>query len=129
MMRFGIVLMSLLLAGTAAFARPRGEAKPVPQPPVLLDLGKLHLFHLPDASDSIVPSASAAEPRHEDWSQQPQQPVSGLSMGPLHAQFGQDDNPWAHLQSYQSQLGGSAWEDQESKSRSAKLLFVWPTDK
>jgi hypothetical protein len=126
MMRFYIVLMSLLLAGTAAIAHPRDSVKPVPQPPMLLDLGKLHLFHLPGtAPDSATPGAE--RPAHEDWSQQ-QQPLP-LSMGPLRAQFGEDDDPWAHLHSYESQLGGSATEDQRNKSRSAKLLFVWPTDK
>jgi hypothetical protein len=125
MMRFEIVLMSLLLAGSAAVANPRGTLKPVPQPPVLLDLGKLHLFHPPDASDSTP--AAAGQPKQEDWSAQ--RGLPSLSLGALRAQFGQDDNPWAHLQTYQSQLGGSAWEDQENKSRSAKLLFVWPTDK
>jgi hypothetical protein len=125
MMRFEFVLMSLLLASTTVVARPVGTVKPVPEPPVLLDLGKLHLFHLPDASDSATPTA--AQPKQQDWSAQGGLP--SLSVGALHAQFGQDDNPWAHLQNYQSELGGSAWEDQENRSRSAKLLFVWPTDK
>lgn len=124
MMRFEIVLMSFLLASTAAVANPRGILKPVPQAPVLLDLGKLHLFRPPEAAD---PAGTAAQPKQQDWSAQGG--IPSLSMGALRAQFGQDDNPWAHLQNYQSQLGGSAWEDQQNKSRSAKLLFVWPTDK
>lgn len=125
MMRFGIVFLSLVLASTAAVAHPRGSLKPVPQAPVLLDLGKLHLFHPPEASDTAT--ATATQPKQQDWSVQ--RPLPSLSMGALHAQFGQDDNPWAHLQNYQSQLGGSAWEDQQNKSHSAKLMFVWPTDK
>jgi hypothetical protein len=125
MMRFEIVFISLVLASTTAVANPRGTLKPVPQPPVLLDLGQLHLFHLPDASNAAT--AASAQAKQEDWSAQRQLP--SLSSGPLRAQFGEDDNPWAHLQGYQSQLGGSAWEDQENKSRSAKLLFVWPTEK
>ena len=124
MMRLRIVLMSLAFASTSALANPHGLLKPVPQPPVLLDLGKLHLFHLPEAPD---PAAAAAGPKQQDWSAQ--RALPSLSVGALHAQFGQDDNPWAHLQSYQSQLGGSAWEDQQNKSHSAKLMFVWPTDK
>lgn len=123
MMRFGVVFLSLLLAGTAAVAHPRSSLKPVPQPPVLLDLGKLHLFRPPETSDTAT---AAAAPKQEDWSAHP---LPSLSMGALHAQFGQDDNPWAHLQNYQTQLGGSAWEDQQNKSHSAKLMFVWPTDK
>jgi len=122
MMRFNIVLMSLLLASTTVVARQVSPVKPVPQPPVLLDLSKLHFFHPPEASET-----AAAQPKQQDWSAQ--KPLPSLSVGALHAQFGQDDNPWAHLQSYQSQLGGSAWEDQQNKSHSAKLLFVWPTDK
>jgi hypothetical protein len=125
MMRFKIGVVCLLLIGTGAFAHPRGLVKPAPQAPVLLDLGKLHLFHLPGTSD---PSANAAaQPKQEDWSAQ--RALPNLSVGALHAQFGQDDNPWAHLQNYQSQLGGSAWEDQQNKSHSAKLMFVWPTEK
>jgi hypothetical protein len=122
-MRFKIVLISLVLASSAAVAHPRTQAKPIPQGPVLLDLGKLHLFHSPGADSS----AAAVEPKQEDWSAQRSLP--SLSMGHLQAHFGQDDNPWANLKSYQSQLGGSAWEDQQNKSHSAKLLFVWPTDK
>ncbi|HEY3638945.1 MAG TPA: hypothetical protein VGK90_12425 [Rhizomicrobium sp.] len=123
-MRFKIVLMSLLLTGSA-FAHPRSEKQPVPQAPVLLDLGKLHLFHAPEAPDPS--NSAAAQPKQEDWSVQ--RPLPSLSVGTLHATFGRDDDPWANLQSYNSQLGGSAWQDQESRSRSAKLLFVWPTDK
>jgi hypothetical protein len=125
MMRFEIVLMSLLLTSTTAVAGSRGTLRPEPQAPMLLDLGKLHLFHPPEASDPAT--RTALQPRQQDWSAHPALP--NLSMGALRAQFGQDDNPWGHLQSYQSQLGGSAWEDQENRSRSAKLLFVWPTDK
>ncbi|HEX4157726.1 MAG TPA: hypothetical protein VHY79_04560 [Rhizomicrobium sp.] len=122
MMRLKIGLVSFLLVTTGAVAHPRGPVKPSPQAPVLLDLGKLHLFHLPEASDPAT-----AQPKREDWSAQ--RALPNLSMGALHAQFGQDDNPWAHLQNYQSQLGGSAWEDQQNKSHSAKLMFVWPTGK
>ena len=127
MMRLNAVFMFLLFATTAAIAAPHGAVKPVPQPPVLLDLGKLHLFHLPEASDSAM--ADPSLPQHEDLSQAPQEQVPGLAMGPLHAQIGEDDDPWAHLQAYESQLGGSVGEDQQNKSRAAKLLFVWPTDK
>jgi hypothetical protein len=125
MMRSNIVFMSLLLATTAALANPRGVVKPVPQAPVLLDLGKLHLFRPPEAADPAT--GAAAQPKQQDWSAQ--RALPNLSMGALRAQFGQDDNPWEHLQNYQSQLGGSAWEDQQNRSHSAKLLFVWPTDK
>ena len=125
MMRFNFVLVSLLLAGTAVAAHPRSTTKAEPQPPVLLDLGKLHLFRPPEAADPAT--AAPAQPKQEEWSAQ--RALPNLSMGALHAQFGQDDNPWAHLQSYQTQLGGSAWEDQQNKSHSAKLMFVWPTDK
>ena len=124
MIRFKFVLICLALASSAAVANPRAPLKPAPQVPVMLDLGKLHLFHLPQASES---AAAAAQPRQEDWSAQKALP--SLSMGTLHAQFGQDDNPWGHLQNYQSELGGSAWEDLQNKSHSAKLMFVWPTGK
>ncbi len=126
MMRLRVVVMSLLVASSAAVAHPRGETKAPPQSPVLLDLGKLHLFRPPEASD---PAEAAVQPKQQDWSASAQHALPNLSMGPLRAHFGQDDNPWAHLQNYQSQLGGSAWEDQQNRSHSAKLLFVWPTDK
>lgn len=122
-MRLQVVLTSLFLASSAAIAHPRTPVKPAPPAPVLLDLGKLHLFHQPEAAEA----AGAVQPKQEDWSAQ--RALPSLSMGALHAQFGQDDNPWAHLQNYQSQLGGSAWEDQQNKSHSAKLMFVWPTEK
>jgi hypothetical protein len=130
MMRFNVVLAALLLVATAATGRPLRLEKGMPQSqgPVFLDLNSLHLhlFHQQDPADSSGPAGSAAA-ADKNWSQQSGLPP--LSMGPLRAHFGEDDNPWGNLSAYQSQLGSSAWEDQQNKSRSAKLLFVWPTDK
>ena len=130
MMRFNVVLAILLFVTTAAAGRPLRlqNGTPQSQGPVLLDLSSLHLhlFHQQDPVDSSgVPGSVAAADKN--WSQQSSLPP--FSMGPLRAHFGEDDNPWGNLSAYQSQLGSSAWEDQENKSRSAKLLFVWPTDK
>lgn len=124
-MRFQMVLVSLLLVATAAAGRPSGLPKPN-LPPRVLDLGSInfHLFHRQDSAAVEVPEAGA-----DQWSQQ--SGTANLSMGPLHARFGRDDNPRAGLSVYKSQgmdqLGGSMWEDEAG--RSAKLLFIWPTDK
>ncbi|HEX4079665.1 MAG TPA: hypothetical protein VHX61_12425 [Rhizomicrobium sp.] len=130
MMRFNVVLAALLLVTTAVMARSLRLDKGMPpsQGPVLLDLNSLHLhlFHQQDSAESSPATGSAAG-ADKDWSQQSGLPP--LSMGPLRAHFGEDDNPWGNLSAYQSQLGSSAWEDEQNKSRSAKLLFVWPTDK
>jgi hypothetical protein len=130
MMRFNVVLAALLLVTTAATGRPLRLEKGVPQSPgpVFLDLNALHLhlFHQQDAAESPGTAAPATTPG-KDWSRQ--SGMAPLFTGPLRAHFGEDDNPWGNLSAYQSQMGSSAWEDQENKSRSAKLLFVWPTDK
>jgi hypothetical protein len=132
MMRFNIVLVSLILVATAAAARPGSTPKrplaPPSQAPVTIDLSTLHLhlFHAPEATDDSAAAAKDTD-RQQDWSQP--NLANPLDMGPLHAEIGTVDNPWGSLSNYQSQLGGSAWLDQSNKSRAAKLLFVWPTDK
>ena len=130
MTRFNVVLVALLLVTTAAMGRPLRLEMGVPQNqgPVFLNLNSLHLhlFHQQDATDSSG-TAGTAPTTGTDWSKQSSLPP--LFTGPLRAHFGEDDNPWGNLSGYQSQLGSSAWEGQENRSRSAKLLFVWPTDK
>jgi hypothetical protein len=128
-MRSGIVLVALLFATTAALGRHAVVPKPLPQGRVFLDLSNLHLhlFHEQDpaASDS---SAQSADPQTQ-WSQGVTLP--NLSMGPLHAQIGSDENPRANLSIYklqgEDQLGSSVWHNQEG--RQARILFIWPTDK
>lgn len=136
MMRFNIILAGLLLTVTGAGAQPG----PVPKPPIpqnravaghtLLDLAHLHLFHLFHQADTSEPAAAqpAVDPAH-DWSRQSDLP--DLSMGPLHPEFGHDDNPYSALSASEmpDQLGSSVWKDLQNKSHSAKLMFIWPTDK
>jgi hypothetical protein len=134
MMRFNVVLVGVLFAATAAVGRPALNLRqPVPQnhiPPghVLLDLAHLHLFHLFHPTSEASTAAPAADHTH-DWSRQAG-PLD-LSMGPLHPKLGQDDDPVSGLSAFeaQDQLGSSAWKEQENRSHSAKLMFVWPTDK
>jgi hypothetical protein len=136
MMRFNIILVCFLVGATGAAARPGSIPRPaLPQnhiPPghALLDLAHLHLFHLFHQADTTAPSAAetGGSPAH-DWTRQT--PLPDLSMGPLHPQFGQDDDPLSGLSAFeaQDQLGSSAWKDLQNKSHSAKLMFIWPTDK
>jgi len=128
MMRFSIVSISFVLAATGTMAHPLAIPKPLAPGPVFLDLGsiRLHLFRREDGnSASSAPSLATSK----DWSAQSTLPK--LSMGPLRAEFGSDDNPRANLSSYKlqgvDQLGSSVWEAE--KGRAAKILFVWPTDK
>ena len=129
-MRSDVVLICLLFAATPALGhgRPPVVPKPAPQAHLSLDLSNLHLhlFHEPSAAHA---DASAATSPGTAWSQQ--NSASDIAMGPLHAHFGTDDNPRANLSSYKllgmDQLGSSIWHNQQG--RSAKLLFVWPTDK
>ncbi|HEY3777230.1 MAG TPA: hypothetical protein VGL35_04160 [Rhizomicrobium sp.] len=137
MVRFNAVLMVFLFAATAAAGRPATIPKPpvpqghIPSGRVLLDLAHLHLFHLfhPSSEASTEAVAAPAASRAQDWSRQGA-PLD-LSMGPLHPELGQDDNPLGGLSAFeaQDQLGSSAWKEQENKSHSAKLMFVWPTGK
>lgn len=130
-MRVGIVLVALLSATTAVLGHRIAIPKPMPPGPgrVFLDLSglHLHLFHEQDAADSGS-SALPSDPATQ-WSQSSKFP--NLAVGPLHAHFGVDDNPRANLSAYklqgEDQLGRSMWLNEEG--RSAKLLFIWPTDK
>jgi hypothetical protein len=127
-MRSEVVLISLLVGVVPAPAHQRLAApKPLPESRLSLDLGNLHfhLFHEPgsEAADASAAAGSAGS----NWSQEKALP--NLSVGPLHAKFGADDDPRAGLSSYKlqggDQLGSSLWHDEQG--RSAKLLFVWPT--
>lgn len=98
----------------------------MPQTHLSLDLSNLHLnlFHQRDSEE-----ADASAGAGMSWSQQKSLPNIGV--GPLHAQFGADDNPGAGLSSYKlqgmDQLGNSMWHAEQG--RAAKLMFVWPTEK
>lgn len=129
MMRFYVVLISLVLTSQAAVGRPLVLPKPMPPNRVLLDLSSIHLHLFRPQSDADSGSSAPAAGGPKDWSNGSTLP--SLAVGPLHAQFGSDDNPRANLSTYRlqgmDQLGSSVWEAEQG--RSAKLLFVWPTDK
>lgn len=127
-MRSDVVLMSLLVATMPASGRPLAVPKPMPESHVFLDLHNLHL-HLFHDQNAPADASSARSVADANWSQE--KSLSNLSVGPLRAHFGVDDNPRAGLSSYgmqgTDQLGSSLWHNVQG--RSAKLLFVWPTDK
>jgi len=127
-MRLGVLTCAVLLAATAATARPLATSKPLPPPPKpLLDLSGLSLFHERQPSESVSPQSFSGN--GGQWSQG--RDVTGLSLGHLRAQVGADDKPRDGLQSYELQgmdLLGNAMS-KNSTGQSAKLLFVWPTDK
>jgi hypothetical protein len=125
MTRAHLFLTALAFAATPVLARPVAVPKPLPSRHVLLDLSGIHLFQQP-----APPSTG-----FQAWNQHdgPSQPLSlpKIGVGPLHAQFGVDDNPRANLSSYKmqgaDQLGSSLWQAEQGKS--AKLMFTWPTEK
>lgn len=129
MMKAHLFLTALAFAVTPALARPVAVPKPTPTKHVLLDLSGIHLFQ--ERAPSSAASAAGFKPwdEHDGRSQPPSLPK--LGMGPLHAEFGVDDNPRANLSTYKmqgaDQLGSSIWQAEQGKS--AKLMFTWPTEK
>jgi hypothetical protein len=125
MMRVHLFLTALAFAATPLLARPVAVPKPVPSRHVLLDLSGIHLFREPAPSSA----GFKAWEEHDGPSQAVSLPRLGV--GPLHAQFGLDDNPRANLSTYKmqgaDQLGSSIWQAEQGKS--AKLMFTWPTEK
>jgi len=127
MMRLPGVLLTLLLVATAAAARPFPAPKPLQPARPLLNLGSFSLFREAMTAEPVAsPTRGGAD---EKWSQGSDLP--NLSLGPLRAHFGSDDNPRADLSIYRmqgmDQLGSAVLANQ--RGRSAKILFVWPTDK
>ena len=128
MMRAHLFLTALALAATPVLARPVAVPKPPPSKHVLLDLNglHLHLFQEPAASPS---TGFKAWDQHDGASQALS--LSKIGVGPLHAEFGMDDDPRANLSPYKmqgaDQLGSSIWQAEQGKS--AKLMFTWPTEK
>lgn len=120
-----LFLTALAFAVTPAWGRPVPVPKPMPNKHVLLDLNGIHLFQ------ERTPSSTGfkAWDEHDGRSQPPSLPKLGV--GPLHAEFGVDDNPRANLSTYKmqgaDQLGSSIWQAEQGKS--AKLMFTWPTEK
>ena len=92
---------------------------------VLLDLNGLHLFREPTTSSAGFSRLDTHIAAPDALS------LSRLGAGPLHAEFGLDDNPRANISGYQmqgvDQLGSSMWQAERGKS--AKLMFTWPTEK
>lgn len=125
MTRAPLILTALAFVVTSALARPVAVPKPMPTRHVMLDLSGVHLFQEPTA-----PSAGFKAWDQHDGSSQPLS-LPRLGVGPLHAQFGVDDNPRANLSSYKmqgaDQLGSSIWQAEQGKS--AKLMFTWPTER
>jgi hypothetical protein len=125
MTRVHLVLIVFVLGTTAALARHAAPVKPLPSRHVFLDLGSMHLFHEPAA-----PTA-AFKPWDEHFASSQPPSLPKIGVGPLHAQFGVDDNPRANLSTYKmqgaDQLGSSVWQAEQGKS--AKLMFTWPTEK
>jgi len=121
-----LFLALFAFAVTPVLARSVAVPKPLPGKHVLLDLNGMHLFHEPAA-----PSSTGLKPwdEHDGPSQAPSLPKLGV--GPLHAEFGVDDNPRANLSTYKmqgaDQLGSSIWQAEQGKS--AKLMFTWPAQK
>lgn len=125
MTRAHLFLTALAFVVTPALARPVAVPKPMPTRHVMLDLSGVHLFQEPTA-----PSTGLKTWDQHDGSSQPLS-LPRLGVGPLHAQFGVDDNPRANLSSYKmqgaDQLGSSIWQAEQGKS--AKLMFTWPTER
>jgi hypothetical protein len=125
MTRAHVILTMFVFAAAPVLARSGAVPKPRPASPVLLDLSGIHLFHPPAAPST----AFSAWNTH--MAAPPPVSLSKLGAGPLHAEFGLDDNPRANLSGYQlqgvDQLGSTAWQAERGKS--AKLMFTWPTDK
>ncbi|HLY06237.1 MAG TPA: hypothetical protein VKR31_10850 [Rhizomicrobium sp.] len=122
MTRAHLFLAAMVFAAAPVLARPPAVPKPVPSRHVLLDLNGLHLFHEP------APASTGFKAWDEhDGSSQPLS-LPKLGVGPLHAEFGVDDNPRANLSTYKmqgaDQLGSSIWQAEQGKS--AKLMFTWP---
>jgi hypothetical protein len=125
MRRAHLLLSAVVIAATPSFARPFAQQKPIPPNHVMLNLSGMHLFHQPsEPSAGFTPWNTHAGDSHA-------LSLSKLGAGPLHAEFGLDDNPRANLSPYQmqgmDQLGSSMWQAERGKS--AKLMFTWPTDK
>jgi hypothetical protein len=124
MARTHFILTAFVFAAAPVLARPATAPKPRSASHVLLDLSGIHLFHQPAPS-----TAFSAWDTH--MAAAPPVSLSKLGAGPLHAEFGLDDNPRANLSGYQlqgvDQLGSTAWQAERGKS--AKLMFTWPTDK
>lgn len=129
MTRAGIVLTALLISTTPIIGRPIATPKPIPQRHMLLDLSNIHLHLFRLNSDPADVGSRQSAGSGSDWAERLNLP--SLSLGALHAEFGTDDNPRAHLSTYElmgeDQLGNSVWHAQAG--RTAKLLFIWPTDK
>jgi hypothetical protein len=125
MRRAHLFVTAVAIAAAPVFARPVGAPKPFAPNHVVLDLSGVHLFHQPSA-----PSAGFAG-WHENFEPANTPSLSKLGAGPLHAEFGLDDNPRANLSPYKmqgaDQLGSSIWQAEQGKS--AKLMFTWPTEK
>src|SRR4029077_20969403 len=128
MTRTHVILTAFVFAAAPVSARPAAVPKPRPVNPVnhvLLDLSGIHLFHQP-----TTPSTDFS-PLSTHMSTSPPVSLSKLGAGPLHAEFGLDDNPRANISGYEQQgvdqLGSSVWQAERGKS--AKLMFTWPTDK
>jgi len=128
MRRVHFVLTVFAFAAAPVLARSPAVPKPRPviaSNHVLLDLNGLHLFRepaTPSAGFSRLDTHIAAPDALS---------LSRLGAGPLHAEFGLDDNPRANISGYQmqgvDQLGSSMWQAERGKS--AKLMFTWPTEK
>jgi hypothetical protein len=118
-----------LIAAGPATTRPLATPKPLPPPPQrpLLDLSRLNIFHRLQFPGSA--SSGSLAGAGEQWSKA--QSVTGLSLGPIRAQVGPNDDPREGLSSYglqgMDQLGTEMMENHNGQS--AKILFVWPTDK
>ena len=127
-MRLDVLTCAFLLAAIPATARPLATTKPLPPAPKpLLDLSGLKFFHQQQPSDANPTGSLAGS--GEQWSRS--RDVTGLSLGPLRAQVGADDKPRNGLQSYELQgmdLLGNAMS-KNNTGQTAKLLFVWPTDR
>ena len=125
MTRTHVFLIAVVFVATPALARPAVIPKSRPVNHVLLDLGGIHLFHQP-----VAPSTGFSVWDTHMAASLPAS-LSKLGAGPLHAEFGLDDNPRANLSGYQlqgmDQLGSTAWQAERGKS--AKLMFSWPTGK
>lgn len=124
MTRAHLFLTAVALAAAPALARPAAVPKPTLPKHVLLDLGGggIHLFQKP-----LSPSTGFKPWDQHDGSSAPLS-LPKLGLGPLHAEFGVDDNPRANLSTYKmqgaDQLGSSIWQAEQGKS--AKLMFTWP---
>lgn len=128
MRRVHFVLTVFAFAAAPVLARPPAIPKPRPiiaPNHVLLDLNGLHLFREPSTP------ATGFSPLDTHIAAPHSLSLSRLGAGPLHAEFGLDDNPRANISGYQmqgvDQLGSSMWQAERGKS--AKLMFTWPTEK